>query len=191
MLVSEHNFNYLELQLFLGAKCVVIRDISPSCLRASVFSSHHERLEVICFWNAPNHIWVLVLHYLWSFSLSVALVLHLIAFSTLPLPLKEENSSLHADQSCKSRNGPKLSSNSTYEPLQVTLDEISVPWVHTAWPLLGFGPAPQRHNFRRPVFGCMCVYYMQASRMVSLWHLFTQNGLFCMYYSFWTGPTWL
>ncbi len=118
--------------------------------------------------------WVLVLHYLWSFSLSVASVWHLIAFSTLPLPLKEENESLHADQSCKSRNGPKLSSNSSCEPLQVTLDEISVPWVHTAWPLFGFGPAPQRHNFRRPVFGCMCVYYIKASRMVSLWHLFTQ-----------------
>lgn len=93
VLVSEHNLNYLELQLFFGSQEMWSYTISLHLVCMQVFfSRHHERLEVVCFWNAPNHIWVLVLHYLWSFSLSVASVWHLIAFSTLPLPLKEENS---------------------------------------------------------------------------------------------------
>lgn len=113
LLAFEHNLNYLEMWS-CPSVCMLV--FSPYIMCDSW-------LEVVCFLNATNHI---LRFYLWSFSLSVALAWHLIAFSTLPLPLKEKNC-LHANHSCKTRIRLRHSSNGTHEPLQITLDEFSVP----------------------------------------------------------------
>lgn len=165
LLAFEHNLNYVELQLFF-VRQEMWSYWKTNTWRDSVFYPDimcNSWLEVVCSWNAPNHILHLPLV---IFPLSgLSLASHCLFYTTFTIKGRKF-SSVHANQSCKTRIRLRHSSNGTYEPLQITLDEFSVPWVHTAWPMFGFGPSPRTRNFRRLVFGCMYVCYMKASWMV-------------------------
>lgn len=162
LLAFEHNLNYMELQLFFCATRDVIL-LKEKTQRGRIFSPDimcNSWLEVVCSWNASNHI----LHIpLVIFPLSgLSLASHCLFWNAFTIKGRKF-STVHANQSCKTRIRLRHLSNGTYEPLQITLDEFSVPWVHTAWPMFGFGPSPRTRNFRRLVFGCMYVCYMKAS----------------------------